>query len=42
MKIIDTHTHFYPQAWIDLMAKDGERQGGKIERTAHGPNGSCQ
>ena len=36
MKIIDTHTHFYPQAWIDLMAKDGERQGGKIERTAHG------
>jgi aminocarboxymuconate-semialdehyde decarboxylase len=36
MKIIDTHTHFYPQEWIDLMAKDGERQGGKIERTAHG------
>ena len=36
MKIIDTHTHFYPQEWIDLMARDGERQGGKIERTAHG------
>src|SRR5258706_1425368 len=36
MKIIDTHAHFYPQEWIDLMARDGERQGGKIERTAHG------
>jgi tripartite-type tricarboxylate transporter receptor subunit TctC/predicted TIM-barrel fold metal-dependent hydrolase len=36
MKVIDTHTHFYPQEWIDLLARDGERQGGKIERTAHG------
>ena len=22
MKIIDTHTHFYPREWIDLMAKE--------------------
>ncbi len=35
-KIIDTHTHWYPQEWIDLLARDGERQGGKIERTASG------
>ena len=33
---IDTHTHWYPQEWIDLLARDGPTQGGKIERTAHG------
>jgi len=36
MKVIDTHTHFYPQEWIELLARDGAAQGGKIERTAHG------
>jgi aminocarboxymuconate-semialdehyde decarboxylase len=33
---IDTHTHWYPQEWIDLLARDGGKQGGTIERTAHG------
>ena len=36
MTTIDTHTHWYPQEFIDLLAKDGGRQGGTIERTAHG------
>jgi len=35
-KVIDTHTHWYPQEWIDLLAREGERQGGKLERTANG------
>jgi aminocarboxymuconate-semialdehyde decarboxylase len=35
-KVIDTHTHWYPQEWIDLLAREGERQGGKLERTTSG------
>ena len=34
--IIDTHAHWYPQEWLDLLARDGPSQGAKIERTAHG------
>jgi aminocarboxymuconate-semialdehyde decarboxylase len=33
---IDTHAHWYPQEWIDLMDKDGGREGAKIERNAAG------
>lgn len=36
MRTIDTHTHWYPQEWIDLLAREGESQGGKLERTPHG------
>ena len=34
--IIDTHAHWYPQEFLDLLAQDGPSQGAKIERTAHG------
>ena len=33
---IDTHAHWYPQEWIDLVDKDGLSQGAKIERSAAG------
>ena len=33
---IDTHAHWYPQEWIDLIDKDGGREGGVIERSAEG------
>ena len=33
---IDTHAHWYPQEWMDLVDKDGGREGGKIERSAAG------
>jgi len=36
MQIIDTHTHWYPQEWIDVLARDGPREGAKLERTDHG------
>ena len=36
MRIIDTHTHWYPQPWIDLLERDGPREGAKLERTGHG------
>jgi aminocarboxymuconate-semialdehyde decarboxylase len=35
-KNIDTHTHWYPQEWIDLLVRDGEKQGAKFERTPSG------
>src|SRR5258708_3454230 len=33
---IDTHAHWYPQEWIDLLARDGAAQGSKLERTPTG------
>jgi aminocarboxymuconate-semialdehyde decarboxylase len=33
---IDTHAHWYPQEWLDLVKKDGPAQGGDIERTPNG------
>ncbi len=36
MRTIDTHTHWYPQPWIDLLQRDGPREGAKLERTDHG------
>jgi hypothetical protein len=36
MRVIDTHTHWYPQDWIDLLQRDGPREGAKLERTDHG------
>ncbi len=33
---IDTHAHWYPQEWIDLLARDGASQGAKLERTPTG------
>lgn len=36
MKTIDIHAHWYPQEWLDLIAKDGAKEGAKVERTATG------
>ena len=33
---IDTHAHWYPQEWIDLVRKDGPRQGATVEQSAAG------
>lgn len=33
---IDTHAHWYPQEWIDLVLKDGPSQGATIVRSAQG------
>ena len=33
---IDTHAHWYPQAWIDLVLKDGPAHGATIERSDAG------
>lgn len=33
---IDTHAHWYPQEWLNLVMKDGPSQGGNIERTPTG------
>ena len=32
---IDTHAHWYPQEWLDLVVKDGPAQGATIERIEH-------
>src|SRR5258706_4366768 len=36
MPSIDTHTHWYPREWLELLARDGESQGAKLERTDSG------
>ena len=30
---IDTHAHWYPREWIDLVQKDGHKEGAVIEFT---------
>lgn len=32
---IDTHAHWYPQEWMDLVRKDAPAQGGTIENITH-------
>jgi aminocarboxymuconate-semialdehyde decarboxylase len=34
--VIDTHAHWYPQAWVDLAAKEGPKYGAKIGKTDNG------
>ena len=36
MPSIDTHAHWYPREWLELLAREGESQGAKLERTAAG------
>jgi len=36
MKTIDIHAHWYPREWLDLLAKDGPKEGAALERTASG------
>ena len=33
---IDTHTHWYPQEFLDLLGRDGASQGARLERTPGG------
>ncbi len=33
---IDTHTHWFPQEWVDLIEKEGAANGAKIGRNARG------
>ncbi len=35
-RTIDTHAHWYPREWLDLLARDGPSQGAKLERTEQG------
>src|ERR1035437_4123432 len=28
--VIDTHAHWYPQAWVDMVAKEGPKHGAKV------------
>ncbi|MGA2989461.1 MAG: twin-arginine translocation signal domain-containing protein [Candidatus Korobacteraceae bacterium] len=34
--IIDTHAHWYPQAWVDMVAKDGAKYGAKVGKNNKG------
>ena len=30
---IDTHAHWYPPEWVDLILKEGEKNGAKLSDT---------
>jgi aminocarboxymuconate-semialdehyde decarboxylase len=32
MRTIDTHTHWYPREWIELLAREGAAHGARVER----------
>ncbi len=36
MPVIDTHTHFFPQEWIDLLERDGPAHGVTLGRNDSG------
>lgn len=36
MNVIDTHSHWFPQEWVDLIEKEGAANGAKVGRNAHG------
>jgi aminocarboxymuconate-semialdehyde decarboxylase len=36
MRTIDIHAHWYPQEWLDLLARDGAKEGARLERTPEG------
>lgn len=36
MRVIDTHTHFYPAEWVALVEKEGATYGARIGRDASG------
>jgi aminocarboxymuconate-semialdehyde decarboxylase len=35
-RTIDTHTHWYPPEWIELLAREGPANGARLERTGSG------
>ena len=36
MRVINTHAHWYPQEWVDLIEKESPQNGAKIEKNARG------
>lgn len=36
MNVIDTHSHWFPQEWVDVMEKKGAANGAKIGKNARG------
>jgi len=36
MNTIDIHAHWYPKEWLELIEKDGPKEGAALERTADG------
>ena len=36
VRTIDTHTHWYPREWIELLAREGPAHGAKLERGGFG------
>ena len=34
--VVDTHAHWFPPEWIDLMEAEGNRNGAVVKRTADG------
>ncbi|HXS53416.1 MAG TPA: amidohydrolase family protein [Usitatibacter sp.] len=36
MRTIDTHTHWYPREWIELLAREGAAHGARLERGESG------
>ena len=36
MPVIDTHTHFFPQEWIDLLESEGQAHGVTLGRNDSG------
>lgn len=36
MPIVDIHAHWYPKEWLNLLEKDGPREGASLERSEAG------
>src|SRR5688572_11690036 len=36
MRTIDIHAHWYPREWLDLLGRDGAKEGARLERTPQG------
>jgi len=36
MRTIDIHAHWYPKEWLDLLQKEGPKEGARLERTTEG------
>ena len=34
--VIDTHAHWYPPAWVDMVAKEGPKHGAKVGKNDKG------
>jgi len=36
MRTIDIHAHWYPREWLDLLEREGAKEGARLERTPQG------